>query len=102
MSKEIHVDEALTRKMADLARLELSDAEVVIFTSQLEHILGYFEKLQEVKVEGVDPLISPIELETPFREDHIIPSLVDSEGKPKVLQSAPDVLDDGYKVPPIL
>lgn len=98
----LQITEALTRQIAELARLELSNEEVATFTPQLGQILKYVEQLQRVQVEGVDAMISPIELETPYREDCVLPSFMGAEGKPKVLESAPDTLDDGFKVPPIL
>jgi len=96
------IDESLTRKMAELSRLELTDVEVKTYTSQLAQILGYVEQLQEVDVSQVEPLTFPIELQTAWREDRVVESVLDSEGKPKVLSSGPEVLYDGYKVPPIL
>jgi aspartyl-tRNA(Asn)/glutamyl-tRNA(Gln) amidotransferase subunit C len=98
----LEVNSALTRKVAHLARLELSEQEVETFTSQLGGILNYVGLLQQVDVSQVEPLTHPLELATPLREDIAKPSPLDSEGRPKVLQSAPDVLDDGFKVPPIL
>lgn len=95
-------DEKLTRQVAQLARLELTDAEVTTFTSQLGNILGYIQKLQQADVAGIEPLVHPLELTTPLRDDVVRPSPVDAEGKPKVLQSAPDVLHDGFKVPRVL
>jgi aspartyl-tRNA(Asn)/glutamyl-tRNA(Gln) amidotransferase subunit C len=96
------IDEKMTRKVAELARLDLSDQEVTTFTSQLGQILGYVDQLQELSVEGVEPLVHPIELETPLREDQVVPSRVDADGNPLILKSAPDVLYGGYKVPSIL
>lgn len=98
----VHVNENLTKQVAHLARLELSDSEVKTFTLQLGEILKYVEKLQEVDVQGVEPMTHPLELTNPFRSDEVRQSLVDSEGKPKVLGSAPEVLQNGYKVPQIL
>jgi aspartyl-tRNA(Asn)/glutamyl-tRNA(Gln) amidotransferase subunit C len=98
----VDVNEALTRQVATLARLELSDSEVKTFTSQVSQIIHYTEKLQEVNVQGVEPLSHPLELPTFLRPDVVAASPVDSEGKPKVLGSAPEVLYDGFKVPPIL
>lgn len=92
----------MTQKVATLARLKLTDEELTTFTDQVGDILKYVEKLQEVNVEGVAPMTHPLELSTPMREDVAVPSPTNSEGKPKVLDSAPDVLNDGYKVPPIL
>jgi aspartyl-tRNA(Asn)/glutamyl-tRNA(Gln) amidotransferase subunit C len=98
----VEVNESLTRQVAQLARLELSDQEVKTFTSQLSDILKYVEQLQSADVQGVEPLTHPLALSTALRPDEVRPSPVDSEGKPKVLQSAPDVLYDGFKVPQIL
>ena len=98
----VDVNEALTRQVATLARLELSENEVKTFSSQLSQIIKYVEKLQEVDVQGVEPLSHPIDLPTPLRPDVVFASPTDSEGKPKVLQAAPEVLYDGFKVPPIL
>lgn len=98
----INVNEALTRGAANLARLELTDAEVATFTHQLGDILKYVDQLQKLDVKGVEPLTHPLELETPMREDEVNPSPVDSHGKPKSLHSAPDVIDDGFKVPQIV
>ena len=102
----IEVNAALTQKVADLARLELTPEEVQTYTAQLGNILKYVEKLNEVSVSGpagpIAPLTHPFDLNTPLREDVVLASPVDSEGKPKVLKSAPDVLYEGYKVPSIL
>src|SRR4051794_27578258 len=92
----VEVNEKLTLQVAELARLELSNSEVSTFTPQLREILKYVEKLQEVNVQNVEPLTHPIELATAFREDTVEPSPVDSEGCPKVLSSAPEVLGGGF------
>lgn len=101
------VNESLTRKVADLARLELSDSEVVQFTQQLEKILHYVDQLSEANVVGpegrpIDPMVSPLEMATPLRPDVMKTFGVDAEGRPKVLGPAPEVLYEGYKVPPII
>jgi aspartyl-tRNA(Asn)/glutamyl-tRNA(Gln) amidotransferase subunit C len=98
----VEVNEELTRHVARLSRLKLSDSEVITFTSQLGEILKYVEQLQSAAVDGVEPLTHPFALETPLRPDVIVPSPVDENGKPKVLQSAPEVMFEGFKVPPIL
>jgi aspartyl-tRNA(Asn)/glutamyl-tRNA(Gln) amidotransferase subunit C len=99
---KIKIDENLTRKVADLARLALSDSEVTTFTSQLGEILKYMDTLHEVNVEGINPMVHPFELPTLLRADHPNPFPTDKNGKPKVLSSAPDVLHNGFKVPPIM
>lgn len=97
-----HVDQALTRKVANLARLELSDQEVELFTRQIGDILQYVDQLQKVDVSGVEPLMHPLESAASFRDDVVREFPADANGNPKVLGSAPEVLDNGFKVPPIL
>ncbi len=90
-------------ELAELAKLELTPEEAALFTTQLGDILKYVESLQAVDVSGIEPLVHPLDLqETPFREDQVENFARDAEGRPRVLESAPDVLHDGFKVPPIL
>ena len=96
------VNESLTRKVAELSRLHLTDAEVKLYTTQLGQILKHVEQLEKVNVSGVMPLMNPLEMATPFRDDVVKSFTPEGEEQPKVLKSAPDVMYDGYKVPPIL
>jgi aspartyl-tRNA(Asn)/glutamyl-tRNA(Gln) amidotransferase subunit C len=102
----VEINEALTLKVGHLARLALSENEVKIFTTQLSTIFKYVELLQEVNVDGVEPMTHPLQDQTaiaaPLRKDEAKPFPLDEKGKPKVLGSAPEVLFDGFKVPPIL
>lgn len=98
----LNVDQDWVRKVADLARLELSNAEVQKYTEQFKTLLSYVDALSEVKVDGVEPMIHPYELEILLREDQPDAPFVDADGKPKVLVAAPETLFEGYKVPPIL
>jgi aspartyl-tRNA(Asn)/glutamyl-tRNA(Gln) amidotransferase subunit C len=98
------VDAALTRRVADLARLALTDEEVATFIPQLGDVLSYVQQLAEVPVEGIEPLRQPWDAEaaTPFREDVARPAPTGADGRPRVLDSAPETVSDGYKVPPVL
>ena len=98
----VEVNETLTRRTADLARLELTDTEVTTFTKQLGDIIKYVEQLQKLDVCNVEPLTHPTQLAQVLREDLLKPFPMNADGSPKILNSAPDVLYDGYKVPPIL
>ena len=98
----VDINEELTRKVANLARLELTDLEVRTYTGQLKDVLHYVDQLAGADVHGIEPLTQPVELATAYREDHAISFGSDKNGAPRVLASAPDVIDDGYKVPPIL
>jgi len=58
--------------IANLARLELSDEEIVVYGEQLSNILNYIGQLQEVDTTGVEPTAQVTGLEDVFREDKIV------------------------------
>ncbi len=53
------IDVGLTQKLAHLSRLRLTEAELTLFTGQLEKIIEYVGQLQAVDVKGVEPLLYP-------------------------------------------
>ncbi|MFQ5456997.1 MAG: Asp-tRNA(Asn)/Glu-tRNA(Gln) amidotransferase subunit GatC [Myxococcota bacterium] len=84
--------------VATLARLRLSEEEVETYARQLDAILSYVDKLEELDTKDIEPMAHVIPLETPFREDTVIPSL-DPEDS---LSNAPDRDGNYFKVPKIL
>jgi len=84
--------------VANLARLELSEEEKAQFTEQLNGILKYAEKLNELDTEQIEPTSHVFELVNVMRED------VKKESLPieKVLLNAPDDEDDQIKVPAVI
>jgi len=89
-------------KIAELAKLHFSDAELDEFTSQFQRILDYIEQLKEVGVETVEPT-SHVSLTAEFekhmfREDQVGPSLPVDE----TLANAPDSRSGQFKVPKVL
>jgi len=67
MKKKISKEEVL--HVAHLARIELLDEEVEKFTTQLEKILEYMEKLNELDTENVEPTSHILNLKNVLRED---------------------------------
>src|SRR5262245_40294573 len=98
----IVVDEALTRQVAHLARLELSDEEARLFAAQLAKVIGYVDQLGEVDVTGIAELRHPLETETPLRDDIARPFSGDGARPSKIMASAAETLHGGFKVPQIL
>jgi len=92
------IDEAQVRKVAKLARLELTDAEVGQFTGQLSAILDYVEKMNELDTDAVEPLAHCLPISNVFREDRAKESL----GTQKALANAPQTDGEFFKVPKIL
>jgi aspartyl-tRNA(Asn)/glutamyl-tRNA(Gln) amidotransferase subunit C len=92
------ITRADVEKIALLARLRLSDAELETMTAQLAHIVGYVDQLAEVDVEGVEPMAHAVEQVNVFRDDAVRPSLPRDEA----LANAPRHNDRGHLVPAVL
>ena len=84
--------------IAHLARIRLSDDDVVRFQEQLSEILAHFEALQQLDTADVAPTAYPLPLESVMREDEVLPSLPASE----VLANAPLAEDQAFRVRAVL
>lgn len=85
-------------KVAALARLELTPAELERFTSQLADILGHADDLSSLDLDGVEPLGTPIAVENVLRPDTPGETL----DRDEVLASAPASEAGQFKVTSIL
>lgn len=86
------------RKVARLARIQLTEADVDRFTRQLGQVLGYVEMLGELNTDGVEPLAHPLEIENVLREDEPTPSL----SQDAALSNSPKSDGKYFLVPQIL
>ncbi len=84
--------------IAELARLKFSKEELENFTHQLNQILEYMEKLNELDTKNIEPLSHPIEGNNIFREDKLKPSI----NREQALKNAPDRDDGFFKVPKVI
>ena len=84
--------------IAGLARLEFSDEEKQKFTHQLNRILEYVEKLNELNTDAVEPLSHVIDLKNRFRDDVVKPGL----GTEEALKNAPSRTEKFFKVPKVI
>jgi aspartyl-tRNA(Asn)/glutamyl-tRNA(Gln) amidotransferase subunit C len=84
--------------VAHLARLEITDKEKDKFTAQLNDILLYIDKLNELNTKGVEPMSHAIAVTNAFREDNIM----DSIGTEKSLANAPDARGEFFRVPKVI
>ncbi len=84
--------------VAKLARLNLSAEEEQMFTEQLNAILQYAEKLNELDTDGIEPTTHVLPVSNVMRED------VERESLPieKVMANAPEEEDGQFKVPAVL
>jgi aspartyl-tRNA(Asn)/glutamyl-tRNA(Gln) amidotransferase subunit C len=84
--------------VAQLARLRFSEDQLVLFTEQLNTLLSYFDKLQEVDTTGIEPSTHAVSLCNAFREDMPRPSIVEDHA----LRNAPASERGCFKVPKII
>ncbi|HSB32570.1 MAG TPA: Asp-tRNA(Asn)/Glu-tRNA(Gln) amidotransferase subunit GatC [Candidatus Sulfobium mesophilum] len=84
--------------IAHLARLSLSEKEKGLFGGQLEGILNYMEKLNELDTKDIEPTSHVIAINNITRDDVPTPSLAREEA----LLNAPDKTDKFYRVPKII
>ncbi len=92
------IDKDTVRHVALLARLELDEPSVERFTRELDAILTYIEKLNELDTREVPPTSHPLPMENVFRADVVKPSLPVEEA----LANAPERESDCFKTPPII
>ena len=93
------IDENTVRKVARLARLALPEERVAPMAAELSSIMAWIEQLNEVDVDGVEPMTSAVEgMTTPLRED-----VVTDGGDPaRVLKNAPKSEDGFFVVPKVV
>jgi aspartyl-tRNA(Asn)/glutamyl-tRNA(Gln) amidotransferase subunit C len=86
------------KKVATLARIELTDAEVEKFQKELSTILDYVEELKQVNTDGIEEVSQVTGLANVQRMDEVIPR-ADRED---ILSQAPETKNGFYKVKAIL
>lgn len=84
--------------VAKLARLKLTDSEAEALSVDMENIIGFANKLNELDTEGVVPTAHAIPMSNAFREDVVKPSF----DRDAMLANAPSAEDGGYTVPKVV
>ncbi|TWU41971.1 Asp-tRNA(Asn)/Glu-tRNA(Gln) amidotransferase subunit GatC [Novipirellula artificiosorum] len=86
------------RRLARLARLELSDEEIDAIGPQITKILGFVEQLSELDTDDVEPMTTALDVDNRWRPDQPLAGLTNDEA----LQNAPARDEDCFLVPPVL
>ncbi len=93
------IDEKTVRKVARLARLALPEARVAAMAAELNSIMAWIEQLNEVDIEGVEPMTSAVEgMSLPMREDVV----TDGNDVQRVVKNAPKSEDGFFVVPKVV
>jgi aspartyl-tRNA(Asn)/glutamyl-tRNA(Gln) amidotransferase subunit C len=94
----MEVNEKLVQQLADLARLEFSEQEKIEIKGDLQRMITFVEKLNELDTTHVKPLLHMTADRNVLREDAVVPSITREEG----LQNAPAANDQYFKVPKVI
>ena len=92
------IDRGAVERVAKLARLELSDAELHEATTRLAGMMAHFADIDALDLDDIEPMTQPYELVNVLRDDVPLETLDHDE----VLAAAPDASDGRFGVPPIL
>ena len=92
------IDTETAAKVAKLARIAVKDEALPALAQEFNNILGFIEQLNEVNVDGVDPMTSVTPMRLKRRED-----VVNDGNQPqKVLSNAPDAREGFFAVPKVV
>jgi aspartyl-tRNA(Asn)/glutamyl-tRNA(Gln) amidotransferase subunit C len=92
------IDKETARRVAHLARIEVADDQLEHLAGELNGILGFMEQLNEVDVEGVEPMTSV----TPMRLKRRTDVVTDGDQQAAVLKNAPDAREGFFAVPKVV
>ncbi len=92
------LDEATAARVAHLARIRVAEADLPALAAELSGILNWIERLQEVDVEGVEPMTSVTPMALPRRAD----AVTDGNRRDDVLANAPATREGFFAVPKVV
>lgn len=92
------IDQSTAAKVAKLARIKVEEDALPALAQEFSAILGFIEQLNEVDVEGVEPMTSV----TPMRLKRRADVVTDGNMPDKVLSNAPDAREGFFAVPKVV
>jgi len=92
------VDQETVRRIARLARIAIRDEDVPHLQGELNAILAFVEQLDEVAVEGVEPMTSVTPMQMKKRQDRV----TDGGHPDKIVSNAPATEDNFFLVPKVV
>ena len=92
------IDRETARRVAKLARIEVAEDDLPKLAGELSNILTFMEQLNEVDIEGVEPMTSVTPMRLKRRED----AVTDGGYPEKVLSNAPDAREGFFAVPKVV
>jgi aspartyl-tRNA(Asn)/glutamyl-tRNA(Gln) amidotransferase subunit C len=94
----MEVNDAMVENLAKLARLQFNEQEKEIIKKDLQRMISFVDKLNELDTTGVEPLLHMTDAVNVLREDEVKGSISREEG----LKNAPDTDGVFFKVPKVI
>lgn len=92
------LDQKTVKKVANLARLKITDEDADRYGPQLSGIINFVEQLAEVDTDNVEPLASVVDITLRLREDEV----TDGGYQKEILANAPETLEGFFVVPKVV
>ena len=92
------IDTDTARRVAKLARIRVEEADLHALAGEFNTILGFIEQLNEVDVEGVEPMTSVTPMRLKRREDGVTAGGIQAQ----ILSNAPDAREGFFAVPKVV
>ena len=92
------IDTKTAAHVAKLARIRVEDADLPALADEFNTILGFIEQLNEVDVDGVEPMTSV----TPMQLKRRVDGVTDGNQQDKILANAPDAREGFFAVPKVV
>jgi len=89
------IDTDTARRVAKLARIAVAEENLPALAGELSHMLSFMEQLNEVDVEGIEPMTSV----TPMRLKRRVDTVTDGGIQARILANAPDAREGFFAVP---
>ncbi len=92
------IDLETIQRIAKLARLKLNSVEAAEYGEQLTKVLAHFQQISKINTDGVEPLVTPSDIDYYVREDLV----QNFHSTTEMLQNAPEKGGNLFKVPPVV
>ncbi len=92
------IDTNTAKRVANLARIEVKDTQLETLAGELNNVLAMIDQLQEVDIDGVEPMTSVMPMNAPLREDVVSSGDIQDE----ILKNAPLAREGFFAVPKVV
>ena len=92
------IDQSTAARVAKLARIKVEEEALPALADEFNTILGFIEQLNEVDIEGVEPMTSV----TPQRLKRRVDEVTEGDQQARILSNAPDAREGFFAVPKVV